>query len=398
MDCSKIEQLNTEYSKKVASVSRKEKSGKKMSLVFSKIPFEFEKMPTDEEMVRDNLFGNNIGNMYFFNAVVKSLRCCDHEIIRYEDGMNIDDYDSALLIQANQIRNGTEEWYKNDYELLKKCHIPFVIVCVGSDSTPDFKMKLNDKEVEIMRKFYLEILSRTSSIGVRGEWTKKVMVEQLGLPEHQIDVIGCPSIRYFGNKMKLFPRNYPKFSKDIKIAVNFTAYHYDEDEAIFLNKLFKTYKNSYVIFTDKIEAEMLWKTQEPPIYRRHDLVPTVSNHFMVRQGRCRFVPVQENAMKMLETFDFSIGSRIHQAIISILSGCPALLIAHSARVLEIAEHNHIPYIMRSELIEEKPSIETLYYRACTGMIEFYKSYNSQLKEYTNFLEKNNLVVNPDFLM
>jgi len=366
------------------------------SLVFSTIPFEFEPMPSDTYIVDNNLFGNNVGNMFFFNAAVKSLRCETHEIIRYEEGMCLNDYDFGIFIQANQIRNGTLEWINNDYNLIKGCKIPFVIVCIGTDSTPDFNTYLNQDVIDSYYRCYSEILCRTSSIGVRGDWTKKVLVEQIGLPEERIDVIGCPSVRYFGRDLKKFSRNYSNFDKEMKIAVNFTAYHYDDDEAIYLYKLLKEYRNSYIVFTDKVEADLLWKGINVPQNRQHELLPTTVNHFMMKQDRCRFIATQQEIMTMFKTFDFSIGSRIHQAIISIISGCPALLIAHSTRVLEIAEYHNIPYILRTELVETQPSLETLYYRACTGMIKFYKSYDDKLVEYTNFLKKNNLIVNPDY--
>ena len=366
------------------------------SVVFSKIPFEYEKMPNSKELIEKNLFGNNIGNEYFFNAVVKSLHCEKHELFHYRDNMNLDEYNSGIFIQANQIRNGTASWIRSDLELIKSCNIPFVIVCVGSDSDANYKIELEQDVRNAVNACYNEILLRTASIGVRGEWTKKVLIEQCGIPGDRIDVIGCPSVRYFGIGLEKYPRNY-HYSPGLKIAVNYTAYHYNEDEAIYLNKLLKKYDNSYIMFTDKIEADLLFNNKEVPMNRRHDLLPSTSDHFMMRQNRCRFMATQKEMMECMRTFDFSIGSRIHQAIIAILSGCPALLIAHSQRVLEIAEYHKIPYIYRKELIDRQPSVETLYYRACAGMINFYKNYDKGLKEYVAFLKKNNLVVASDFI-
>ena len=184
----------------------------------------------------------------------------------------------------------------------------------------------------------------------------------------------------------------------MKIAVNFTGYHYDNDEAIYLYKLLKDFKYSYVIFTDKVEAELLWYHKAVPEDRRHDLLPCTPCHFIIKENRARFLARQDKIMGMLNTFDFSIGSRIHQAIISILSGIPAILIAHSTRVLEIAQYHNIPYILRSELVDKQPSVETLYYRACVEMKKFYDSYDEKLVEYTTFLKKNELNVSEDFII
>lgn len=370
-------------------------------LTFTTIPFEHEEnFPSAEEMVKNNYFGNNIGNLFFTNAIVRSLLFEGNEIVNCKSGIDISSFDAGILMYANHIRNGSKSWFDSDYDMIKNNNIPFVIVCVGSDSDPQFHISLEPEVRESIKKCYSLILSRTESIGVRGDMTKQVLVEQVGIPENRIDVIGCPSVRYFGkNFIKKPLKDYCKiFNDDFKIAVNFTGYHYDNDEAIYLYNLLKKYKRSYVIFTDKVEAELLWYKQDVPQFRRHDLLPTTTNHFIIQQNRARFLAKQEDIMNMMRTFDFSIGSRIHQAIIAILSGCPAILIAHSLRVLEIAQHHRIPYIMRTELIERQPSVEELYYRACIGMNEFYDSYDEKLKEYTDFLQKNNLSVNPDFLL
>lgn len=365
-------------------------------LIFGTIPFEHEDFPSEEEIINKNLFGNNVGNMFFFNAIVKSLLRDGNQLIKYRSGLNVDDFDVGILIHANSIRNGTKEWFENDYKIISNSHIPFVLVCVGADSNPQFQTHLDKELITSIKKCYDLLLERTASIGVRGEFTKQVLIEQVGIQSDKIDVIGCPSVRYFGKNFKKFPRKYPLFSEKLKIAVNFTAYHYDLDEAIYLYKLLKKHSNSFVIFTDKVEADLMFNHTPVPENRRHELLPTSEKHFILRQNRARFLARQDKIMQMMSTFDFSIGSRIHQAIVSILSGCPALLIAHSSRVLEIAQHHNIPYILRTELVEREPSVEELYYRACVGMKDFYESYDEKLLEYTNFLEKNNLSVNPDF--
>lgn len=362
------------------------------------MPFENEREPSDDEIINRNLFGNNIGNIYFYNAVVRSLTCAENRLCHYHNGMDLGKPDVGILIYANIFRSNNEQFINQEYDRIRGTDIPYVLVCAGSDSNPEFETRLNSGVSEISKKLLELILERSASIGVRGEMTKKVLVEQVGIKPESIDVIGCPSVRYFGKNLLKFPRKYPEFSKKLKIAVNFTAYHYDNDEAIYLYQLLKNHRNSFVVFTDKVEADMLFHNVPIPEGRRHELLPTTRNHFMIKENRVRFLLRQDEMMRMMRTFDFSIGSRIHQAIVAILSGCPALLIAHSSRVLEIAQHHKIPYILRSELTERNPCIEELYYRACAGMIEFYNCYDTKLTEYSDFLIKNGLRVNPEFIL
>ena len=285
-----------------------------------------------------------------------------------------------------------------DNDIINSSEIPFVMMSIGADSDKNYRMNISELMKSNVSKLFNTILARTPEIGVRGEYTKKLLHDQCNMPLDRIKVIGCPSVRYFGKSLKKFPRKYPPFSDNLKIAVNFTGYHYDLDEAIYLYNVLKHYKNSYVIFTDKCEAELLWYKNPLPEKRQHELLPTTPNHFIIKEGRARFCANQKGIMRMLSTFDFSIGSRIHQAIIAILSGCPALLIAHSTRVLEIAQYHKIPYILRSELTEKNPPLKELYYKTVEDMSNFYKQYDIGLNDYVEYLNKAKLDVNSNFIL
>lgn len=365
-------------------------------LVFSSIPFESE-LVSDSDMIDNNLFINNVGNTFFTNAVYNTLNSTENKIVRYHEGISsCENFDAGILIHANDIRNGMTRVLDYEYEMMEEFKIPFVMMSIGTDSDSSYNTVLDESVRISTHKLFSKILERSPSVGVRGEHTKKIVVEQCNIQENKIDVIGCPSVRYFGNKLKRYSRAFSRFSKDLKIAVNFTAYHYDIDEAIYLYKVLKEFKNSFVIFTDKVEADLLFKNKPVPSSRRHELLPTSAEHFIIKENRARFLVSQKKIMSMMKTFNFSIGSRIHQAIVSILSGTPALLIAHSTRVLEIAKYHKIPYILRSDLVEKSPSIAELYYMTCAAMNDFYDYYDDGLREYSNYLCRNRITINDDF--
>lgn len=368
-------------------------------VVVTRLPFEHEPQLTDKEVVEKNLFTNNVGNLFFTNAAIKSIFKPENEIVRYKKGLDLNSFDKGIFIHANVIRNGCEHVFDYDYNIISNSKIPFVMMSIGADSNKDFKTALTDSMKERVSSLFNLMLDRTPTIGVRGEYTKKILVDQCGMSDSNIKVIGCPSVRYFGkNLLKQRRKKFKPFSKDLKIAVNFTAYHYDLDEAIYLYQILKNYNNSYIIFTDKVEAEMLWYNKPIPESRQHEVLPTSRNHFIIKEGRARFSANQKSIMNMLHSFDFSIGSRIHQAVVAILSGCPALLIAHSTRVLEIAQYHKIPYILRSELTSKQPSLEELYYKTLEGMEDFYKEYNNGLNDFTKYLKLADVDINPDFIL
>lgn len=368
-------------------------------LIFSKTPFEHEPYPSDKEMVEKNLFGNNVGNLFFANSVIKSLRAPENEIVRYSADINTNIFDRGILYEANLIQDSCLNYVGYCNYLLSTTDIPVVLAGVGTDSLPNFDLKINCTTALAVKKLFSEILKRTPSIGVRGKITKDAVVNLCGIPEEKIDVIGCPSVRYYGRNL-INKKDFKQFSKDLKIAVNFTGYHYDIDEAVYLHNILKRFNNSFVIFTDTVEAYLLWKGATVPYNRYHELLPCSPEHFILKQHRARFMANEAAIINMLKSFDFSIGSRIHQAIVSLLAGTPAIVIAHSTRVLELAQYHNIPYIMRDEFTDynKLPSLEMLYERAIDGINKFYESYNSQLHEYSSFMQKNNLKLNDNWII
>ena len=359
-------------------------------LIYGGTPFESEDIG-EREIVEKNMFGGNVGNELFFNSVVRSLSDNPtHDFSRLGiHHAHIDEVKYVILPLANLVRRGCENEISNLYNLLINSCTPFVVIGVGSDSSSNLVPDLSPEVIEIASKFFNAALERTASIGVRGERTQEVFIIALGLPKDRVRVIGCPSVQYFGKRFEKRLEGYQDFSSKTKIAVYYTAYMYDNDEAIFLYKLLKNHKESYVFFTDKVEAELLWDHKPMPQNRVHDLLPTYPGHFIIRGKRANFFATQKRLMESLSGFDFTIGTRIHGIIASILSGVPGILLSTSLRTLEIAQYHNIPYIMRSD-IQETTSVELLYYKACLGMKKFYESYDEKLDVYTAFLRENNL--------
>jgi hypothetical protein len=71
--------------------------------------------------------------------------------------------------------------------------------------------------------------------------------------------------------------------------------------------------------------------------------PVTLEHPLIRSDRVRFFLDPQTWFEHLAQYDFSFGSRIHGNIAALLAGTPALLLAHDARTLELAEYHEIPY-------------------------------------------------------
>ena len=347
---------------------------------------------SDKEFVDRNLFSNNIGNIFFLQAVCNSL---DGEIT---GNPNEEDIDTYVLPLANMFRgNGLipETIYLKKL-LQHSAEKKIVVVGVGAQGKLDNSVNYSDEAADNSAyEFCNYILMHSKTIGVRGNYTKKYLTA-LGISPDQIDVIGCPSLRMYGRRFDISPKIYKKFAKNLKIAVNFTPYDYSENIGIFLYKVFRNYNNSYAMMQDKVEYDMIYNGKAITDRNRiHALLPTYKDNFVITSNRARMFLSVAEWKRCLSTFDFCIGTRIHGNIISILSGCPSLVIAIDSRTRELAEYHHIPYISANE-INEETSLELLYYRACSGMNEFYSHYNSGLKEYSDFMKKNGIKIKEDW--
>ena len=350
---------------------------------------------SDKEFAEKNMFSNNIGNIFFLQGVCNSLNA---QIIGETSGggENIQAY---LLPVANMFRNSAQN--EIDYirkKLLGADDKKIIIAGCGAQGDLHYTRNFTDEETDTcIAEFCRFILSHSKSIGVRGEFTKRYLTG-LGISPEYIDVIGCPSVRMFGKKFNTSLRQYKPFSRDLKIAVNFTPYHYIDDVAAFIYQTFKNYPKSFAMMQDKVEYDLLYEGKEiPDKFRVHALLPTYKDNFVIRSNRARMFLSVDNWIDCLKTFDFSIGTRIHGNIIAILAGVPAMVIAIDSRTRELAEFHHIPYVLADE-IDGLTSLELLYYKACAGMNDFYFHYNSNLKIYCDFMTKNGIKLKSDWIV
>lgn len=354
------------------------------------------------EIVNKSLFGSNMGNMLFYgsvyNAVVSNK---DNYVTSDISEKSIENADYYLMPQANLFYkyfiNKMEEYtYK-----LKKSSTPTILVGVGYQSPVGREsIEKNEKLDNTVRSFVSEILNHSTSIGVRGRITKKYILS-LGFAESEVDIIGDPSIRFFGKKFITKSRAYKSFNTDMKIAVNYTPSRYHKNWGGFINSIFSKYSRSFAILQDTYEFyPLLWKYQNmklpkvPDEVKTYDL-PISKDNSVNWKNRALFFTNAKQWFVSLEAFDFSIGTRIHGNIAAILAGTPALTIAIDTRTLELAEYFKIPYIKLADLNEET-TLESLYVKATEEMPNFYENYDNVLKDYLRFFEKNNVPINRDF--
>lgn len=341
----------------------------------------------DKTQIENDMMGGNIGNSLFKMAVYRSIDWSKCVSVN-----NVQDADVVCYILANIFG----KYFKNN--LLTKASEVLnnkkraVVIGGGIQKVNE----LSDPSIQnAARQFSEAVISTGGEIGVRGKMTYN-FITSLVEDQSKVCNLGCPSLRYWGGSPTLL-REKTEFNYDSKIGVLFTPYADSEEYTAFCYKVWKSYPHSFAMMQDRREALLIHNGVEiKDAIRIRELYPTYKEHFMIRQKRCRLRCKTSDWINMLKGFDFCVGSRIHGCVASILAGVPALLIAIDERQVEIAKFHKIPYI-RQNMINRDTSLEALYYYSYENMDNYYSNYNNSLKVYTDFLTRNGIPVNPEFM-
>lgn len=354
-----------------------------------------------EQVISKNIYGSNMGNMLFYGSVYNAIASNPNNTIETSREVSaINNADFYLMPQANLFYRYFAKNIENHIKRLKTITTPTILVGVGYQSSvgADGVEQENPELNKLVKEFVSVILSKSASVGVRGQITKRYLLG-LGFAESEVDIIGCPSVRYFGKDFDQTVRSYPSFSPDMKIAVNYTPTRYDKIWGGVISEIFYKYNNAYAILQDKYEINNLkWKFPNvslPEIPKKvqevKNIIPVTPDHTVFKANRGRVFTHADQWFNSMKTFDFSIGTRIHGNIASILAGTPALVIAIDTRTLELAQYFKIPYVKLSDLNKYK-NLEALYNKSVEDMPKFYQNYSNVLKDYYRFFEKNGITI------
>lgn len=340
------------------------------------------------EILSENLIGGNTGNLLFSWSTLNIFSDVPHENFRkvyitLENQLTDYEYDYFLLPLANTFRENNDEELIFLINLLKKLSCKVLLNGIGGQFGKVGFHKFSNEG--LIRQFIELLMEKTTSIGVRDERTKEYITEFLGYSEAKVIVIGCPSVRILNQKLKA--KKYLPFSKNFKLAVNYTPGSYDRKWGYFIDSIFKNYDNSYAILQDLDEGEMISGEKNLVDVKRHDLIPTFIEHPIIKNKRYKLFFNPIDWIDEMDNFQFSIGTRIHGNIAAILAGVPALVIAIDSRTAGLAQTHHIPYIWFDELTD-KTRIEELYYRSCTEMKNFYSHLEENNERYSEFIKEN----------
>jgi hypothetical protein len=313
----------------------------------TKDPFEVVSPATT---LRRNLIAENAGNLLFMAASYKLLATPDVEVVadrlrvdpRRADEIN-ERYDAYVIPLANAFRPRFEANLVRLTRLIERLRIPVVILGVGADANVGYDLEpLRPIEASV-RAFVRAVLARSGSIGVRGELTETYL---RGLGFRDVEVIGCPSMFLYGDRLAVEKR-VAALDSEAPVSINVSPYVSAMGDVVM--SAYGRFRNlTYVAQDIDTLALLLWGEPNPGAAPTSKL-PIHRSHPLVAGNRARFYVDPWPWIRDLGTAEFAFGTRIHGNIAALLAGTPAFLLAHDARTLELARYHAIPHRLLADV-------------------------------------------------
>lgn len=340
-----------------------------------------------QEIMAYDKIGSNIGNMLFCYSVARWMmgkgdieidNIRDSEITTFKDINK--KYDMLILPFANAFREDFMPFIRQWTKLIKSLSIPCVVIGIGVQAPLN---KIHDIHFDFdddVRAFCEAVLEKSKTIGVRGEITKKYLVD-CGVKEDKIKVIGCPSIFVHGEDF--IPLKKKPFKELKPISFNSSQYNV---KAPLINRWLEEYPDSWFIPQNTWELVMLYTGYQSVALKNQYCVQ--SNSKLFKEGRIRSFTDTDSWISYLAGHaGLSVGTRIHGNVAAIIAGVPTLIIAPDTRVKEICEFFAIPYLAQNEAVSDM-SLEDWYNK--TDYEPYNDRYEEALSIYKAFWKENKL--------
>lgn len=352
----------------------------------------FEPLPAESTLAR-GVLGRNAGNLLYAQAVHHALSVPASEIVCDPDlaggreptarlaGRVNDNFDILVVPLANAFRRSFLPNLDRLTRLIEQLSIPVVIVGVGAQANPTataFPDFLRDP----VRRFMTAVLDHSESVGVRGEITRRLLLE-LGFDDRSVEVVGCPSLFGPGHDAPIALAD-AGLTAHSRLSVNLTLSQ--PRSAHIATRAATHYPNLEYVAQSALELRLMIKG-EPLLGHADPETPSTLDHPLYREGRVRFFLDPVVWRRHLATRDFVFGTRIHGNIAALTAGTPVHLLAFDSRTIEIADYHAIPRTLLSQVSDDTDPAK-LYEAADPAA--YVARRPAALATYLAFLERNGL--------
>ncbi|KQY07756.1 hypothetical protein ASE23_29620 [Rhizobium sp. Root73] len=297
-------------------------------------------------------------------------------------------YDSIVIAAANWLNS------KMDFaalaDRLEKTKLPVVIVGLGAQAELDAKIPVLSSGTQRLVKLISE---RSSKISVRGSFSAEVL-EHYGI--NNVTVTGCPSLLLAGAAAPHIRHFEPEQTRDI--AVGSTRHGFNPTDGFQAYFYRQAFKQSMDIVLQSELSDMyfaLGRTNNEALLRRatdacsdfYQQSPEDVSTYLKKHAKVFFD--LNPWLKYMSHKSLYVGTRVHGAIASLLSGTPAVLVCHDSRTEEMARSLHIPHVLSKDIDTTRDlDFSSLYYRDKQSMFE--ASYVEYRSRFSTFFQENGM--------
>ena len=307
-------------------------------------------------MLRRDVMGTNAGNLLFSDSVHKMLTTPGTEVTsaglgtsRFTDewvARTNAEYDVFVVPLANAFRPGFDGPLDRLSRAIERLTIPVIVVGVGAQVGTDGDTQMLRPMDGSVKRFVRDVLDHSATIGVRGEITADYLAD-LGF--HEVDVIGCASMFWYGDTLPAL-RRAERLSETSRIALNISRGAAEVgDVGGLIDHVLSHFPQLTYIAQNTSDAELLFWGDTSVEAGHHDTFPLLLNHPLFEQANVIFPLDPQTWIRELASHDFAFGTRIHGNIAALLAGTPAVVLPHDSRTLELARFFDIPHRMLAAL-------------------------------------------------
>jgi hypothetical protein len=299
--------------------------------------------------------GDNLGNFAFVEALWRHLSP-EATILPWHVPVAQARETCDLLVFAAANQLGAHNELGGFAAHLEKIGLPIVAVGLGAQAAHmAAAVDLPAGTERWVRLLAAHAPARRPNIGVRGEFTRRVM-EKLGLGDSAA-ITGCPS-NFLNDQPDFYAALKGRFDKRRidRLAVAAGSRHFGATRDIErrLVRLVEATGGAYVAQADIDMVRLARGESSEPGERqaiREFIAPdrSAEDFELWRQRHATCFADATSWMEAMRGFDFAVGARFHGVMLAVQAGVPGGVIAHDSRTLELCQTTGVPVRLAQEM-------------------------------------------------
>jgi hypothetical protein len=340
---------------------------------------------------------HNIGDAFVFDSALKLLQfdrldVCDIQNVRAADIDRYNaEYDYVFLRGSNYIHQHMD--WENAEAVLSRLRIPVLAFGVGAQAPAQGKLQLPPTG----RKIWQLIAERSTTLGVRGDYTAEVLWE-IGV--RNVRVVGCPTAFRCNDpdlRIDLPPLDAVKsagltvrrevsadYSPDIEL---YLSQHRD-----FIKSMAARFEVTLMMQGEVEEKKLLWgnAAQKHEAWQSLKSAPLLARCYFdaeierLYETKLFYSDAVADYEKLVRQKDLVLGYRLHGNLMALANRVPSIYFVYDSRTAEFCQTFAIPSY---EVYSGKPFVLEEHWDQAR-FERFNRAYHMRYRDMRDFLEEN----------